>query len=237
MATGIVRSAICFVLTESDPMQDSCGERVRESREQICKFLQALNEDQALEIFDKFSSSLLSVLEKCLSTCLLSVGPCRSKSVQREKLWTAFHNLSVRELPKLWSELFTGGHKEQGHTIPKLSPLVYQNVNQRLYEDVIKSHVCCSQSTGACSLAGVPQLTEDEENIIRYAAGYVAFKLLKKYERSTPEYVECLSTMAVAGNDSSLLEYTCKWTRQVNRGARDFLKLVICVTLCSGKLN
>ena len=64
MATGIVRSALCCVLTESDPMQDSCGERIKESREQICRFLLALNEDQALEIFDKFSS-LLSVLEKC----------------------------------------------------------------------------------------------------------------------------------------------------------------------------
>ena len=59
MATGIVRSAICCVLTESDPTQDSCGEWIKESRQQICKFLQEINEDQALEIFDKFSSSLL----------------------------------------------------------------------------------------------------------------------------------------------------------------------------------
>ena len=51
-----------------------------------------------------------------------------------------------------------------------------------------------------------------------YAAGYVALKLLKKYEVSTLEYVKCLSTMAVAGDDSSLLEYTSEWTRQVNRG-------------------
>lgn len=77
----------------------------------------------------------------------------------------------------------------------------------------------CSQSTGACSLpTGVPNLTKDEENVIRYAAGYVALELLKKYEVSTPEYVECPSTMAVAGDDSNLLEYTSKWTRQVNRG-------------------
>ena len=75
MATGIVRSAICCVLTESDPSQESCGERIKQSREQICKFLQVINEDQALEIFDKFSSSLLTVLNKCLSTCLSTEGP------------------------------------------------------------------------------------------------------------------------------------------------------------------
>ena len=212
MATGIVRSVICCVLTESDPTQDSCGERVKESREQTCKFLQAISEDQALEIFDKFSSSLLTLLEKSLSTCLSSIGPCRSKSVQREKLWTAFHTLSVRELPELWYGLF----EVDSAVIPKLSPLVYQNVNQRLYEDLIKSHLS-SQSTGTPT--GIPpQLTGDEENIIRYAAGYVALKLLKKYEQSTPEYVECLSAMAVAGDDSSLLEYTSKWTREINRG-------------------
>ena len=82
-----------------------------------------------------------------------------------------------------------------------------------------KSNHVCSQSTGTCSLpTGVPKLTEDEENVIRYAAGYVALKLLKKYEVSIPEYVECLSTMAVAGDDSSMLEYTSEWTRQVNCG-------------------
>lgn len=123
--------------------------------------------------------------------------------------------MSVRELPELWSGLFS----EQDSMIPKLSPLVYQNVNQRLYEDLIRTHIC-SQSTITCreSSTEVKELTLDEENIIRYAAGYVAFKLLKKYEKSEPEFVECLSTIAVAGDDSSLLEYTCKWTREVNRG-------------------
>ena len=74
MATGIVCSAICCVLTESDPSQESCGERVKQSREQICKFLQMINKDQAQEIFDKFCSSLLTILEKCLSTCLSTEG-------------------------------------------------------------------------------------------------------------------------------------------------------------------
>ena len=37
MATGIGSSAIGCVLTESDSLQDLCGERVRECREQIYK--------------------------------------------------------------------------------------------------------------------------------------------------------------------------------------------------------
>ena len=66
-------------------------------------------------------------------------------------------------------------------------------------------------------------LNEDEQNIIRYAAGYIPFKLLKKYEKSFSDLaisaVECLSTMAINGDESSLLEYTRSWTLQINRGA------------------
>ena len=142
-----VHILLLWLLASFDQLstQDSCGELAKRSREEICKFLQAVNEDRALEIFDKFCLSLLAVLEKALSNCLSTAGPCRSKSVQREKLWTAFHNVSVCELPKLWCGLF----EEQDSVIPKLSPLVYQNVNQRLYEDLVRSHMC-SPSTIAC---------------------------------------------------------------------------------------
>ena len=60
--------------------------------------------------------------------------------------------------------------------------------------------------------------------MIRYAAGFVPFKLLKRYEKSSTMDVvcftdhECLSSLAVNGDESSLLEYTAKWTRLVNRG-------------------
>ena len=57
-----------------------------------------------------------------------------------------------------------------------------------------------------------PEITVDEENILRYAAGYVPYKLLKKYKYQSSliaqSYVECLGNMAVNGEDSSLMEYT-----------------------------
>ena len=46
-----------------------------------------------------------------------------------------------------------------------------------------------------------PDITVDEENILRYAAGYVPYKLLKKYECQSSllaqSYVECLGNVAV----------------------------------------
>ena len=50
----------------------------------------------------------------------------------------------------------------------------------------------------------------------------MSFKLLKKYEKASSDLaisaVECLSAMAINGEESSLLEYTTRWTALVNRG-------------------
>ena len=58
---------------------------------------------------------------------------------------------------------------------------------------------------------------------MRYAAGYVPFKLLKKYEKSldaefAASVSECLLSMSVNGDESDLMEYTRIWTLLVNRG-------------------
>ena len=49
--------------------------------------------------------------------------------------------------------------------------------------------------------------------MIRYAAGFVPFKLLQQYEKSSSvdaiSFIECLSSLAVDGDESSL-EYTTK---------------------------
>ena len=47
----------------------------------------------------------------------------------------------------------------------------------------------------------LPQRQHLEENIVRYASGYVPYSLMKKHERNVTEmsafFVECLSSMAV----------------------------------------
>ena len=137
-------------------------------------------------------------LKKCFFSCV-STEVCRSKLVKREKVWHAFHQLRVGELCKMWCDFF--GHDG----IPKLSPLVYQHVNQRLYSDLIKCHLSIDLGDRTTEMSTI---TADEENILRYAAGYVPFKLLKKYEKSPSGcIIECLSTMAVDGEESSLLDY------------------------------
>ena len=85
---------------------------------------------------------------------------------------------------------------------------------------MLRTHLQAQQAEA--SNGSTIQLLEAEENIIRYAAGYVSMSLLKKYEKGSSDkavqYIECLSRMAVNGEESSFLAYTLEWSRTVNRG-------------------
>lgn len=163
--------------------------------------------------FDAFALNLMKMLEKCFFGCISENAKCRSKYVQREKLWSAFHVLRLGELKKLWQNIFS----KSG--FPKLSPFVYQQVNQHLFSDLVSCHINDKIDHNPVE---IPPLTTDEETIVRYAAGYVPFKLLKKYEMKRSEeavsVVECLSAMAINGEESNLLDYTRKWIALINRG-------------------
>ncbi len=89
-----------------------------------------------------------------------------------------------------------------------------------LYAEIVKSKLC--ENTSLRTHIDVPELTMDKENIGRYAAGFVPFKLLKRYEKKRDldialHAIECLSSMCVNGDESDILEYTRKWTLEVNR--------------------
>ena len=64
--------------------------------------------------------------------------------------------------------------------------------------------------------------TEDEENVIRYACGYVGMKLYNRFMKQKSNkagiFVEIVDQMYVDGPESSLLEYSRMWVERVNRG-------------------
>ena len=63
-----------------------------------------------------------------------------------------------------------------------LNSIVQLYINQELFSGIIKS--CCGSyptiSTKATSMTR-------EENIVRYASGYVPYSLMKKYEKNVTE--------------------------------------------------
>lgn len=208
MAGGLVRSAISAILTDSNFSKES--ERWKVAKQETVDFLQEISDDQGQRMteFDEFAVKLMQLLEQHCTSALS--GSSRSRSVLKEKAWIAFHQLRISELPKVWI-----------HFTTKLSSLIYQHVNYKLYAELVKSKLC--RSAPPYSTHTDIQISEDEENIIRYAAGYVPFKLMKKYEKSSDtqfaiSVIECLSNMSINGDESDLLEYSRKWTMLVNRG-------------------
>ena len=58
-------------------------------------------------------------------------------------------------------------------------------MNYEWYAELINSKLCGTFGDVACNTdVEVPELNEDEENITRYPAGYIPFKLLKKDEKN-----------------------------------------------------
>ena len=59
-------------------------------------------------------------------------------------------------------------------------------------------------------------------NALGYAAGFVPYSLLKRFEKRKGEkysqIVICLGEMAIMGDGSDILSYTTKWFDLVNRG-------------------
>ena len=85
----------------------------------------------------------------------------------------------------------------------RLDLLVEQEVNQTLFEGVVKTFIKDSQP--AHNTSRLPTPSSDEENIVRYAAGYVSMKLMKKYEAEStrPTYVLSmwLATLCLSSAD------------------------------------
>lgn len=116
MSTAVVRSAICSLLVDQDCLESiQC---VKEVKEEVRQFIYAITvDDSHLNQFDSFATKQL--LEKCFFSCISEDVQCRSKYVQRERVWSAFHQLRIAEGRKLWCDLFSL------HGFPKLSPVVY----------------------------------------------------------------------------------------------------------------
>ena len=157
--------------------------------------MEAMGASENAAFIEQFSGILMKTLLGPFSTVPSS---CRSQRKKIEKIWSEFHMLRISSLPRLWNSCFsTLG-------IPSADPLVIQSLNQILFEDLLCENI------GACipqvASTRISSLSKDEENALRYAAGYVPYRLLRRYEKSSNEksqqFVECLGNMAVAGSDT-----------------------------------
>ncbi len=190
-----------------------------------------------MEVFDKFSLELVTYLRSAIKS---TDDKHLSNDVKRQMLWTFFHRKRIERQGKLkclWEELV--GKSD----IIIDDPLLEQSFLQELYEMLMKEYFESISVGGASrNIVGIDSITPEELNVIRYACGYVARSLLKRYETKCgdvyEQYVTCLVDMAVKGeNETDLLSYTREWLDLVNRGGLfplndETFQLFIHVELC-----
>ena len=161
-----------------------------------------------------FASCLVSLVVKHAFTP--SMLKAKSLTTKYEKMWTGYHQLIIdSELSALWHS-----------TIENVeNPLYFQQfvqlVTRRVMDEAVKTALVPETQS---DVQQVQPLKADEEQALRYVAGYIPMKLKKKYEKQPNnvralKYMECLTIMnEEEGDDVEFLQYTKLWVEQVNRG-------------------
>ena len=117
-------------------------------------------------VCSSFSSSLLQQLQQCL--------PQASSQAGREKMWCSFHQLRTsKSFQTLWTDFLTAKCKP--------TPFLYQYITDHVFKYIIKEHFpAIPQSISVQQ----ESLSYEENNAIRYAAGYIPRALRSKLKRS-----------------------------------------------------
>ena len=158
-----------------------------------------------------FCGELLSTLRTCFS----SLERCRG-DLARDNALRRFHAIRLTELPTMWAALLVE------MSLNSVCPLLLQSVNRRVFEQLMIEHYDSMAASSSNAVAVAPPLNAEEENALRYVSGYVALKLMRKYEKEegnkAMQFMECLSNMAVEGEESSFYNYTKEWIALTDRG-------------------
>ena len=123
----------------------------------------------------------------------------------------------------MWSSLYSSLDAPEKY---KNDPsLLMQYCSTKLFEIAVKSKYPAATTTIEYTAEDTPSLTEDEENTLRYVAGYVVHSLIRKTQKlpdsnsKKPNILACLKEMNnEEGNYEDYLSYTKAWLEKVNRG-------------------
>ena len=169
-----------------------------ERAKEIGKKLISLSENKD---FIQFCQDITTLLNACFDT----IKRCTLSSTKRDRLWKAYIKVATEQIPSLWKQFCSHVN------FTDQDPLLIQSVIKYVFENMLEEYFCSTPELPA-SRPTEEQFTSEELNALRYACGYVAHKLLKKYEKrggdKANQFEMCLSEMSVVGDSSDLLAYT-----------------------------
>ncbi len=128
-----------------------------------------MESDSHGNLFREFAIGLETAIKKAFPTKM-------SKRSAKEKVLSRFHSLSFCEVDEVWEKLY----HQIGKDITE-DRMMKQYTNDKIFTNMYVSQFATSSTTGICPTS--TRLTIDEENIVRYVAGYVPLKLMRKYKQ------------------------------------------------------
>ncbi len=163
-------------------------------------------EEANVELFSTFSRWLINDLETCFK-------PYRSMQRRVERMWEEYHQLrTTKAFRHEWDKFLEASVGE------KQLPTLYQYLTHRMFKELIKNKYAIPE-TGSSEEQLCP-LTWEEENALRYVAGYVCRKVQDKLKSSSrPDKENMLLFMVnLCGDEESEERGTETWTNAIDRG-------------------
>ena len=143
----------------------------------------------------------------------------KTSTSKYKRMWASYHSFSTgSNLMEIWSAAL-----ETPSNAPYF-PLFVQLATRKVMEGAVLIVFPKQEHRDADS--SQPVLKADDEQAVRYVAGYVVLSLTKKYEKRANDstalnYLNCLGRMSEntsEGEPPTFLDYTKLWLEQINRG-------------------
>lgn len=150
---------------------------------------------------------------------IISNAPKPHQKSFKEKLWSSFHSIRLKKIPEFWKKLYKSIDTPEKF---ESDPWLMQYCSSKLFETAVKNKYPLTDTPNSCTSV---EFTVDEENDLRYVAGFVIRSSIKKAQRlsksneNKSSIIACLGSLNIEeGNYGNYFSYTQAWLERVNRG-------------------
>ena len=207
---ALLREALRGLLHDGIPQSSS--HLVTTSRKAAEELLDWTAAEANADRSESFTSEVVQLLDKAFPPTQLG-----RMQAAREKMWGAYHAIRTsQEFKCLWKTFLQESRVQA-------TPIIYQSLTDRLFQKRIELHFPIpSPSRPRDSEVETSTLTFEEENAIRYAAGYVFRAVKKKIIKSSfdlkEQLVEIVDMLLQNDDDVGEQDASCEWMAIVDRG-------------------
>ena len=153
----------------------------------------------------------------------IAIGPLSAvQPSDREGMWARFHQLTLdATISEQWNQLINATPCQRQ---PKAECLLLQKILKHWFGLIVKARNDHDFPPATHTAANPDDITESEQDIIHYVAGYIALKLKRFYRRYTNRASQQMLTIINGwrvpngGNEQSFMGYSRSWLEKLNRG-------------------